>query len=320
MIQPRDLHVVAVFFNHNRRAAPLANFRRFAAHVQQDLGVTLHVVELVQGRLPFQVTDPENPRHTQLRTTSEFFQKENLVNIGMRNIVRLFPDAEYLAWWDGDIEFFNRNVATEAIAELNRYAVLQPWGMACSLGPDGHPLIYPGQDQAQVARSFGYCFIHELATPAVTKRYGYEWHTGYAWCIRRDVWEAIGGLYEHSIVGSADTHMAWAFAGKIGWGIDPNCTPAFRADLAAWCERASAVVRERLGYVDGLVHHHWHGRRADRRYVDRWRIPVENAYDPALDLTRDVHGLLHLTGRSPKLQFDVRGYFRARNDDANTVS
>jgi hypothetical protein len=64
---PANLHVIAVFFNFHRFRAPVANFERFKSHMAQ-LGVTLHVVELVLGQAPFEVSDACNPLHTQLRT------------------------------------------------------------------------------------------------------------------------------------------------------------------------------------------------------------------------------------------------------------
>lgn len=318
-MHPSELHVVAVFFNHNRRVNPLTNFQRFVEHMK-SFGVTLHIVELVRGNLPFQVTEHGNPYHTQLRTTSEFFQKENLINIGVRNACKLHPDAEYLAWIDADVHFFNPNVMIDTIDQLNRYDVVQMWAMACDLGPDGHPMIYPGVDEAQVARSFGYCYINELQLTSVTKRYGYEWHTGYAWAMRRSLWEKLGGLYERSIVGSGDNHMAWSFIGKIGWGIEKGVSGAFAEDVKKWCEKAASLVNGSLGYVEGLIHHQWHGRKMDRKYVSRWKVLIDNEFDPNLDLEYDAHGLLHLTNRNPKLQFDLRAYMRGRNDDANTLT
>lgn len=313
-----DLHVVAVFFNHNLRTNPLLNFQKFVKHME-SFGVTLHIVELVRGKLPFQVTETSNPHHTQLRTDSEFFQKENLINIGIRNACKLYPNAEYFAWVDADIHFFNPNVMTETIEQLNRHNMVQMWAMACDLGPDGHPMVYPGVDAAQVARSFGYCYIHELELTSVTKRYGYEWHTGYAWACRRDTWEALNGLYENSIVGSSDNHMAWSWIGKVGWGIEKGVTNAFEQDIKKWCENSVKVVNRDVGYVEGLVHHQWHGRKVDRKYVSRWKVLIDNEFDPTTDLKKDVHGLLHLTGNKPQLQFDLRSYMNQRNDDINSL-
>jgi hypothetical protein len=313
---PADLHVIAVFFNFNRFKAPVANFRRFAAHMA-ELGVTLHIVELVTGKTPFQVTEGDNPHHVRLTTRTEFFQKENLINIGVRNALRLYPGAEYFAWVDADIRFFNPDVVSDTIHALERKPVAQMWSFAIDLDPHGHPLHFRGQN-ADAARSFGWCYANQAS---FEKGYGGAvWHCGYAWAARRDTLEAMGGLYEHDIVGATDYHMAWSFVGKPTHGIHGQCTPAFKADALAWCRRACDVVQGNLGVVDGLIHHHWHGRKADRRYVERWKILVDNEYDPALDLTRDLLGQLHLTGRKPKLLRDIAEYMRARNEDANTVA
>jgi hypothetical protein len=318
-MHPSDLHVIAVFFNHYRRQNPLNNFLRFEEHMK-SLGVTLHIVELVRGNLPFQVTTAHDPHHTQLRTNSEFFQKENLINIGVRNAIRMYPNSEYFAWIDADVHFFNPNVVMQTLEQLNRHDVVQMWGMSCDLGPDGHPMTYPGVDAAQVARSFGYCYTHQLELTSITKRYGYEWHTGYAWAMRREIWEKLNGLYEHSIVGSADNHMSWAFIGKIGWGVEKGVHTSFAEDVKAWCERAAKIVCGNIGYVDGLIHHHWHGRKVDRKYVSRWKVLIDNEFNPGLDLSKDATGLLHLTDHTPKLQFDLRAYMRNRNDDLNSIS
>ena len=40
------------------------------------------------------------------------------------------------------------------------------------------------------------------------------------------------------------------------------------------------MLPRNVGYVDGLVLHHWHGHKADRKYGNRWRIYVDNKFDP----------------------------------------
>jgi hypothetical protein len=316
---PTNLHVIAVYFNFNRFDNPLKNFQTFQRHMA-TLGVTLHVVELVLGSRPFEVTDAANPLHTQLRTESEFFQKENLINQGAANAFRLFPDLEYLAWVDGDLHFFNANVAVDTMHQLNRHRAVSMWAMAFDLGPDGLPMTLSADEASRVRKSFGFSFHHGLGLTSVTKRWGMEWHTGYAWAMRRSTWDAIGGLYENSVVGSADNNMAWAFIGKEGWGLDPASPPALKIDLAHWCRRAIPAVAGDVGYVNGLIHHHWHGRKTDRQYVSRMKILSDHDFDPRQDLWKDARGLLHLTGHKTGLVADLRRYMQSRNDDANTLA
>ena len=72
--------------------------------------------------------------------------------------------------------------------------------------------------------------------------------------------------------------------------------------------------------MPGLIHHHWHCRKANRKYVERWSILVDNGFDPALDLRCEPSGLLKLTKRSRGLRDGIRDYFEQRNDDANTLA
>lgn len=315
-----NLHVVAVFFNFNRFSNPVANFRAFAEHMEAEIGVTLHRVELVVGATPFQVTEAGNPLHTQLRTRSEFFQKENLINIGLRSAMRLFPDAQHFAWVDADVRFFNADIAAQTHFALERNPVAQMWSFALDMDPRGHPLEAPGQGgqgaHSYAKRSFAWCQVNRVGHAD-----GYAnavWHTGYAWAANRWAIEAMGGLYEHSIVGSADHQMAWAWIGNDR-GVDGRASPAYRADQLAWNRCAFAAIGGRIGCVDGLIHHAWHGRKTDRRYVERLSILIDHQFDPAQDLAADFHGLLHLTGRNPRLARDLRAYMAARNEDANTV-
>jgi len=54
----------------------------------------------------------------------------------------------------------------------------------------------------------------------------------------------------------------------------------------------------------------------DRHYSDRWKILVDNKYNPESDLKRDAQGLYSLTDRSPGLRDGIRTYFRSRNEDS----
>jgi hypothetical protein len=317
VLDPKNLHVFAAFFNFNRRDSLVRNFLRFQEHCRQ-LGVTLHVVELVLGNMPFEITTAYDHLHTQLRTDSEFFQKENLINVGIRNALITFPEMEYIAWVDTDVTFFNRTVAIDTMYLLNRHPVVQMWSMANDLDPDGHPLVYKNNGQTQVAMSLAYCHQHHY--PVVPANFGFEWHSGYAWAMRRSTWEALGGLYENTIIGAADYHMAWAFIGRPAFGIHGKASAEYIKDAMAWCERAARIIRSDLGCVRGLIHHHWHGRKVDRRYVERWSVIVDHGFSPSRDLWKDGMGLLHLTDRNPQLRYAIREYMASRNDDANTVT
>jgi hypothetical protein len=58
----------------------------------------------------------------------------------------------------------------------------------------------------------------------------------------------------------------------------------------------------------------------DRRYNDRWKIIVDNKFDPVTDLKRNTWGVQELSGNKPKMTLEIDRYFRFRNEDANTIS
>lgn len=312
------LHVAAVYFNHRHFQNLLTNFQRFVRHME-DLGVTLHVVEVVLNEAEFEVTSAENPHHVQLRAKYELFHKENLTNIAFANAVKLYGEqVKYLAWIDADVMFFNSNVVQDTIDQLQRHHVVQMWANALDMDPRGRPIRFKDTKDS-IVESFGFCYQNYGLKSRQRGGYSTLWHPGYAWAIRRDTWERGGGLFDISILGAGDHHMAWAFVGHAHMGIHGGTTDNYKKRALERLYQMKHVVNGDLGYVDGTLLHYWHGRKGSRKYVERWSVLVDNKYEPDSDIYYDEHGLLQLTERNPNLRDGIRSYFAQRNDDANTL-
>ena len=113
--------------------------------------------------------------------------------------------------------------------------------------------------------------------------------------------------------------MAKAIVGRRGSTFSiPASSPGYRKAVIDWQDRAQ-LLRQNLGYVPGTVLHHWHGRKAGRKYWDRCKILTDSQFDPTVDLKRDWQGLYQLAdhneSRSILLRDSIRSYFRARNED-----
>jgi hypothetical protein len=52
----------------------------------------------------------------------------------------------------------------------------------------------------------------------------------------------------------------------------------------------------------------------------RWRILLDNNFDPRTDISRDWQGVYQLTGNKPRLRDQIRAYFRDRNEDSPELS
>ncbi len=110
--------------------------------------------------------------------------------------------------------------------------------------------------------------------------------------------------------------MAAALVGRVDRTIHHGMHPSYKAYWARWQDLALKHIQFNVGCVPGLLMHHWHGAKSRRRYVDRWKILVQNQYDLNLDIKRDVQGLLELTDRSPLLRDEIRRYFAQRDEDS----
>jgi hypothetical protein len=86
-----------------------------------------------------------------------------------------------------------------------------------------------------------------------------------------------------------------------------------------WQARA-ATLKQNIGYVDNHAIHYFHGSKLARAYGSRWRILLDNQYDPRTDVSRDWQGVLQLTGNKPRLRDQIRAYFRDRNEDSLELS
>lgn len=302
------LHVLTAITNPSRYKSRYRLFNDFAKRVA-DAGGRLHVAEAAFGERAHEVTTA-HPDHLQLRTTHEIWHKENLLNLLVN---RLPADWKYCAWVDADVVFARPDWVGETIHQLQHYAAVQMFSEAMDLGPDETPI-----DQY---RGFAKCY-HDHGAKTDANR-NLSWHPGYAWGWRRDALEAVGGFMDTAILGSADQHMANALIGRGRKSINPQMHPNYLAEVDRWESRAEKILRRNIGFVPGLLIHHWHGKKIHRGYLDRWKILVKYQYDPLTDLKRDAQGLYQLhddgSDRLLGMRDEIRAYFRSRNEDSIDV-
>jgi hypothetical protein len=288
--------------------------------------IVLHMVELAYGDRPFEVTNPNlYPNDIQLRTKSELFHKENMLNIG----VSRFPAGwQYGAICDADFHFTRHDLGLETIHQLQHYDFCQMFSTITDL--DGE--TSPGTGHRPIGK-------HRRSFACMYQDNGYQLPKGYkpgghlcypyydgkgagdvgapggAWAFRRSAFDTVGGLLDRCILGSGDWFMAFGLVGDPGtFPFVKQYTQDYSHYIAAWQERA-ALLKKNIGYVDCHVVHHFHGRKSDRSYGTRDQILVSNAYSPTKDVSPDWQGVLQLTTEKPKLRDDIRRYFLSRNED-----
>ncbi len=326
------LHVIAVVFNPLRFLSRYNLFREFEQHALAH-GANLWVVEMAFGNRPFEVVREGEPQHIAMRTEHELWHKERIINAA---VARLPHDWEYVAWVDADLTFINPDWVHETIQQLQHYHIVQMFTHAMDIGPNMEPI--------ERFESFAHSYINGIRDypklngvpghrpkkhrkhcnrpgncdcPSDTPDYygGRFWHPGYGWAYRRSAWDTLGGLLDINIVGGGDHQMAYGLIDRIEETIPADSTHQYTKSIRQWAENAS-ILKRNIGAVPGTIAHHFHGRKVNRNYYNRWKILTENAFDPMTDLKNDWQQAHALTGNKIKLRDDLRGYFRARHEDS----
>lgn len=281
--------------------------------------VKLVTVEVAFGARPFEVTTATDPMHVQLRTIEELWHKENALNIGINYIMQLDPNAKYIAWVDADV--IPTRPVDEWIEEtahaLQHYQVVQMFKTAYDLDHK-HNVI--GAPQISFMSQYVNSGYKLPSKGGFWKDYysNAHGHPGYAWAANVDALSSLGGLIDYAILGAGDRHMALGLIGCMNQSFETKDV-GYVKKLLEWQQRANRWVKRDVGYVDGSIYHYFHGHKQDRGYVSRWKILVDNKFNPDYDIKPDVQGLLQLEtfdDRQIMLRDQIRSYFRQRNEDA----
>lgn len=318
------LHIVTCISNPIRFQSRYRLYRDFEDHMRAA-GADLYTVECAFGDRPFEVTTAQHPNQLQVRTRCEMWHKENLLNL---MIARLPSDWEYVAWIDADLHFVRPDWVNETVQQLQHYEIVQLFSEAQDLGPDGHAFAryrsfawstvngIPRPEPNQHVASNGDCYYGGNASSGPIT---YWHHPGYAWAMRRDAFDAVGGLLDFAVIGEADSIMGRSILGESHHTFYPGVSGGYRHAVNQW-QRRAARLRRNIGFVPGTILHSWHGKKAQRNYWQRCRILAECKFDPATDLKRDWQGLFQLVDhgdeRSLLLRDAIRSYFRSRNEDS----
>lgn len=311
------LHVVTCVSNPLRWQSRLALARAAVADWLKESAVHITIAECVYGSRGFDLASLASDRvtHVPLRATTMAWAKENLMNIA---VASLPGSAAKIAFLDADVTFRRAGWASNTLAALDLYPVIQPWDAAYDLGPHDEHL--------QVHQSFA--SVWHAGAPVVADRdkfwlfsggpYAYP-HPGYAWAWQRQTLNRVGGLFDLGGMGSGDHHMALGLIGHAEASLPGGVTASYRNAVRAWGNRAAAEINGKLGFVHGTIEHPFHGRKGDRGYQSRWDMFLEHGFDPTTDLKRNTDQVIEFAGNKPDLERAFDRYLRAREEDVNSL-
>jgi hypothetical protein len=288
-----SLAAVTCLFGH-QGGERLANWCHVAGDLQAA-GVDLWTVEASFPGQAFAL--PEGPRVLRYACDCDqvVWQKERLLNLA---VAQLPAEVDAIAWVDSDVLFDCCELAWAIEHVLQACPVAQLWQYAVLLGPDGRQQAWPhGVRVAESIAAHNYGRQDRCQAIDVTPQAS---HPGFAWAMRREAWDAMGGLYELDLGGVADGVMAAAWLGAgaanpyLRWA-----SAAMRADALAWGERAYGAAGGRVGYLPIAIGHLWHGPIQARQYARRTRKLAKSGYDPQRHVSRESGRPLRWTAEAP---------------------
>ncbi|MDD5026447.1 MAG: hypothetical protein PHH13_03670 [Candidatus Peribacteraceae bacterium] len=312
---PGTLWGIAAYFNPASYRNRLINYRKFRAASRRQ-GLKLIVVEVAMDERPFDLANDDAEQIIQLHTSDVLWQKERLLSIALSHLP---PDCDKVVWVDTDILFQEDDWIAKTCTLLEKYMVIQPFAAAIQL-PRTHPTRKRNRSLHTTGKAFP-CIAHQWAiTSPHHFRLTYCGHPGYAVAARRRILEEVP-FYDRMILGGGDALIMGAF---LGIPIEENFIidyyPAhLLLDAREWTEHMASIVRGSVSFVDGRIHHLWHGRQEKRYYIER--AAILHPFDPRTDIRIDDNGCWAWATEKPILHEQVRHYFWARDEEGgNTPS
>ena len=303
-LMPNKLHVVAVISNPCNFQTRWRLAKEFITRMNRNKQLILYVVEMIYPKFnkDFMVTNKYNPKHLQLKTTTPIWHKENMVNIG---IAKLLPkDWKYVAWIDADIEFENSHWVSDTLSKLSSTNdIVQLFSHAIDMDKNRNAM--------QIFQGSIYQYISHMKRGDGLN----YWHPGYGWACTKEVYNKMGKIFELGILGSADDHMLKSWIGEQSWitSVHSKCDKDYKDAVE---EFANNTCDFKLGYINGVIKHNYHGTKANRKYKERWEILVNHNFSPKNHLTVDKDGILIPSDTCPiGLLEDIMLYFKERNED-----
>jgi hypothetical protein len=303
-----DLWAITSYFNPMGYQSRLDNYHVFRRHLK----IPLMAVELVfDGN--FQLKEGDADRLIPIHGKDIMWQKERLLNIALRQL----PDScRYVMWLDCDLVFERQDLAGTVVAALGDNTLIQPYSLVYDLMQnfDGSTnldenVVLKRESMAWQIRNG--TIDHDSTEPDMLNHYS----PGHAWAVRRDAVEQTG-FYDAMILGSGDLAMAKAAIGRCEDVMSTFSMNACQAEhYRTWSNEWDRAINGRIGVVDGVVRHLWHGDLENRGYQTRYARFNKFSFDPNRDIAVGKAGCWNWSSNKPSMHEYTRRYFESRKED-----
>jgi hypothetical protein len=296
-----DTAVLIAFFNPARFKRILKN-ALYIIRILREKSIPCYVVECT-----FHKSKPQIPDATLVvNSDSYMFYKEQLLN----KLEPLVPEKyTKLVFLDADVLLDTPDWIDQISASLNHYDILQPFNQACWLTPDNTRIR---------SKKMSYAFAI-VTRKTINRLTLHDYHPGFAWAMKREIFRKLGGFFPRSIIGGGDvTFMLNMLPIQVTDDIFYLAVnPDFgKIILEAWRAYNDTFkkVNPKLGFLANRALHLFHGVVGNRQYVTRYQDiykSMNGRWDEEIVTNSD--GLFEF--KRPEVNKVILKYFKGRNED-----
>jgi hypothetical protein len=301
----KRLGIVCCYFNPCNYLSKFLNYIKFIDYFAK-FDVDVLTVESYEDTSQYRINQYSD-NIISIKSDSVFWQKENLLNIGIDHLHK--NEYEYIMWIDADIEFVDDNWPDLMIKSVEAYGISQIFRYATRK-----------IDHKKYTTSKSACYYTENTDPTndtktLLKREG---EPGYGYCYHRSFFDKHR-LFDKAIMGTGD------FLNLIGLFHTEQFNKLMSTDrfftgittdfLNCFCDWSASVSSwgEYVGYANVDINVSYHGRVQDRQYINRESILKKFKFMPSNDLQETNSGLYKLTNQV--IETEIKKYFISRDED-----
>jgi hypothetical protein len=300
-----EMAAVVCHFNPSAYAAPIQNLQATLRWLGAERLPTF-AVEVRCGRsldVP-PVLPVGHPRVLQLTGASSIFRKDNLWNVMAR---RLPLRYRFVLCLDADSLLLSNDWQPRLLDALKERLVVQPFTTA--VWTDSAQQAFKRKPSCGLGWQNGRPNAHLSS----------EFHSGFAIAVRREFWEATPGFYNSPIGGGSLFFVAAAVGQECE--VEPtleSVSRPFLDHLRQWERATYAWVHGSFGAIEGEAVHLWHGSRAKRQYMERFKRLA--TFVPDCDIVSTAPYGVHEWSQQaflekPQMVQAVKDYFSSREED-----
>ncbi len=276
------LAAIVPFYNFMQADSRIRNYHQTVKHLR-DRGFAVYVAEAVLEGQAFEI--PQDDRTRRFIVRDPLFIKESLFNVMLSDLP---ADYTHVAWLDADFVFDRPDIVDATLDALDRWPIVQTFRTLEWIDEHGKP---------EQGRHRNYAGAGYRIAEQKERAFG-RWPGG-AWAARREVLDEIGGLYDGYPAGSCDVLALGGFLGTTGSRYFRRYSAKTIEHYTLWRDHAYSVVRGKIGYVDAVASHLFHGVLKNRQYSQRHTKLKSENFDPSRHLERNADGINQLSAACP---------------------